>query len=918
MSVEKVSSRKVQVSQLKNAHVIEKKQGMTSAEKSIFDKLDLDKNGVIDGEELDALASKDKNNNGKLTGKEIKRFIKEHHLDLKKKDVIKFLNSYGIECEDVETAQTTGEGDEKTVTIKYKNGQGSKTISADGSYKTDNKDGDDNNVTTSYTKDGVKTKEVIVSADSHLTTETIFDEQGNNPTQKTETNTSDNTVLTTTYKDGKVSQSVLEDKNASSVITTDYNDSGEKPTKKVTVCTDKNNPYEETINYDSNGNQTDRTLVSGQSTQIFQTTDGVERLMQKTEKLGGDAVRTTNYTYTQDGKQEEITEPNGDKTYNIYNASDKKTSQTITTDGKQVKALYDGNGNTIGFEKDGKQVTVAFQNRMTVQQFCSMFGCSVKDFKAANGGKTKFTPGEAVKIPTEVRADDAKLLSLKTPEQARAEYARDEQVRAQQEAQRKAQQAAERKLDQALRTNYGLKNYNGRGKKITGNYSNGTSETFTIIGQAKFNRTVVQDKKGNVHVISHDGIILKDTYAMSTAKYKSVIVQGGARVAVVEDRKDGHGRRIALDANGKQIVLSHDDKILKQEYVADSDDADRGIDMTPSYSNPEVSYGKNGFAFRGVVPHDDKRRTDAKGNHTEIVLTRSVDANGAYKADAQAIVADMTSGNEQTAVDAQRGILNAGIMSHIDTHFEGTKYGSYHNFLADKFSDEEAYVLEAGLVQNGAIQDQTRRDNIIGQNITTYGDNVENLEAGYRAITTEADKQGAAKAAQAYISEHGIEAPHGYQGLSALDILTYHQTEGDAKEVRVANNALYNGKAQDLFTTDEVTVSRGAEVSYFLQDEDIDNALSLATEEQLAKADELRKAAGQETIRDLIPPSSDHVAMDRMARVMDTGYIPYSDEELTAVALNYIKDHMGTKRDARTVAYHNNGAAGKNYGTAYR
>ena len=118
-------------------------------------------------------------------------------------DVIKFLNSYGIECEDVETAQTTGEGDEKTVTIKYKNGQGSKTISADGSYKTDTKDGDDNNVTTSYTKDGVKTKEVIVSADSHLTTETIFDEQGNNPTQKTETNTSDNTVLTTTYKDGK-------------------------------------------------------------------------------------------------------------------------------------------------------------------------------------------------------------------------------------------------------------------------------------------------------------------------------------------------------------------------------------------------------------------------------------------------------------------------------------------------------------------------------------------------------------------------------------------------------------------------------------------------------------------------------------------------------------------------------------------
>ena len=106
MDVGKVSRRKVQLQNLQNAQVIEKSKGMSDADKSIFDKLDLDHNGVIDAEELNALTGADKNGNDKLSRSEVKKFLKEHNLNLKNKDVIEFLNRYGIKADEIESAIT--------------------------------------------------------------------------------------------------------------------------------------------------------------------------------------------------------------------------------------------------------------------------------------------------------------------------------------------------------------------------------------------------------------------------------------------------------------------------------------------------------------------------------------------------------------------------------------------------------------------------------------------------------------------------------------------------------------------------------------------------------------------------------------------------------------------------------------------
>lgn len=543
MDVGKVSRRKVQLQNLQNAQVIEKSKGMNDADKSIFDKLDLDHNGVIDAEELNALTGADKNGNDKLSRSEVKKFLKEHNLNLKNKDVIEFLNRYGIKADEIESAITSGEGADKKVTINYGDNNGTKTINADGSYETDKTDADNQEVKTSYTKEGVKTQETVVSADKKLTTLTNYEQDGTTPSQKVETTINDegetSSVSTTTYNDGKISKNVTDDKTNQTVTTTDYvlNGAGsEIPEKKVIVSSNPENTfeqtttfengvqkqqvthntsqnYEQTINYDAEGNQISRTYSQGTATSNYETINGKEYLMHKEEKLNNDAVRKYDYKYDDNGSEETITEPDGAKTCNVSNLEGHKLSQTkIDNKGKQTAAIYDGNGNTVAFERNGQQIQIAFQNRMSVQQFCNQFGCSVADFKAANGGKTKFTPGETVVIPGEIAADNKKLQSLKTGQEARAEFEKDEQIRAEAKARREREEAILKELGMTKRAT----------GEVKAHYRNTHNETITLkkVAEAEKGRSICVDKNGNYIVVAQDGVILKSDYVKNPEKYE--------------------------------------------------------------------------------------------------------------------------------------------------------------------------------------------------------------------------------------------------------------------------------------------------------------------------------------------------------------------------------------------------------------
>ena len=559
MSINNVGKSKANISQLKAGMEIKTVKQDPKME-SVFNAIDKNGNGVLEENELkDFKENFDKNNDNVASKKEARKFIKENNLkeqNIKKKDVIKFLQEYGENTENVRETEVLEDG---KVSITYNDGT-KKVVAQDRSYDTiETKD--DRTETKSYDSNDILQKEKIETEDK--TTTNIYN------------------------KDGKtISQSREEDRKENTTTETEYNNQGEKVQSKITSGDDGSVA---TIKYDKN-EPVSKEVVLGNNVTNYEYVEGKERITSKIQNKGNDTLeKKYDYKYNNDGSfTEEITQ-NGTQTHiiNKCNSDGHRTEQTKNVGDKEYKATYDGQGNTTG---------IVIQNRENIQQIAKKFGCSVKDLQELNG-KEKFAVGDTIKVPGEHDADMPELQNRKSSQEAKAEFQRDEQIRARKEAQRRAQlqeqQRLNKKFDQDLRKNYGLKNYSGKGSKITGKYKGGKTETFTVIGKAVYERTIVKDKKGNIHVIAKDGTILKGTYAMNTAKYQSSLLANGTRVAVVSKRKDNHNRYIALDANGKKIVVSHDGKVLKKDYIAASDDYDVNK-KTQRTQTKGVGYGKAG------------------------------------------------------------------------------------------------------------------------------------------------------------------------------------------------------------------------------------------------------------------------------------------------------------------------------------
>lgn len=150
-------------------------------------------------------------------------------------------------------------------------------------------------------------------------------------------------------------------------------------------------------------------------------------------------------------------------------------------------------------------------------------------------------------------------------------------TKTQKSSQAAARKAAAAARDKALRKDLGLINYKGAGDEVKGDwYKNGKktrSQTLTKIGNATHGRTICKDKSGKVYVVAHNGVILKNTW-VNVSAHRDTQVIGKRRVAVEKGTRDEHGRKIVYDGDGKQHVMSHDKKILKNDYVARSDKSD--------------------------------------------------------------------------------------------------------------------------------------------------------------------------------------------------------------------------------------------------------------------------------------------------------------------------------------------------------
>lgn len=515
------------------AEQLQTKQG-----ESIFSKIDKDSNGVIDTDELKAFSEGlDKSNDGKVSRKEARKFIKENGLkgEVKKKDVLKFLNANIKNTENVENTEIIiekkNEKEEKHVQITYK----------DGHQEVINPD---------------KSSQLIQSDGEGRTTTKFLDKNKKLLKDKVE------------IKAGDKIQSTVE---------ISYAGDGKTPINKVEnegTAKEKRTEY----TYSEDGTTTENISEPG----INKTTTRVRKGDVILTEHINDNGRIADREYDEKGYTEKTTDDNGNPTTNIYNLDNKKLVQEKTVGEQKYQATYDGQGNTTG---------IIVQNRESLSDLANKFGCSEEALKKLNG-KESFAVGDEIKVPGEIEADSPALQNRKDAQGAKQDALIQQQRDAQAAAirEQRAAAAAVRKAraaaQEAQYRQMGLKNHKGRGTKVTGHYKSGKKETFTVIGEAGNGRKLVKGKNGKISTVAHDGTVLKESYVQNTNLYASgKKVKGKIKgkdgklhsttFAEVPNGKLPHGRKTVVDAKGRTWIMAQDGTILDNKYVAKSNYADK-------------------------------------------------------------------------------------------------------------------------------------------------------------------------------------------------------------------------------------------------------------------------------------------------------------------------------------------------------
>ena len=611
-------------------------------EKKIFDAVDKNggkANGVLDKEELNKFLEdlKDAAGNGRLSKREANKFLKEHGLkDIDPKTLFSFVDKISQSSENIKSCQMDAEGniiieynDDKTETINSEN-QTSTIQSNDGKIteeynsareltKKTVKENETDSTTTEYSgvdKDGnpIPTKETVISDENKTTTTTTF-ENG----KKTEVETSKNNgeiVTTTTLDENEKPKTEVETQGAYTVINREYVDGEARVTSRIDnkgLDTQKDSTYEYTKDGFVIENSTE---LGGAKKSITITKDNVLISKDIVEIDKSTRIEKNN----KGGYTENITEGTT-VTQNELNAEMNRLSQTKQVGENLYQLTYDGTGNTTG---------IIVQNGESPASIAKKFGVPLDKLLEANAdklnGKKYFAVGEEIKIPREMEADEKVLQGRKDAQGAKAEYAQ-EQARIQAErAARRQQIAAENKIYKQL----GIKNRKGAGTTIKDNKGN----KYTVVGQAGFGRTIAKDKKGNVHVIAHDGVDLKTNYVAADianvkAGKKRIVVNGRAYYTDGAAR-DRHGRMNVTDWTGKKAILSggksktdlSDRVILHNGYVQASDARDAAKDAKEEQGT--FSEGNNVTQYKddsGKIWYFDEKTGKAlvKGQYSNFV-----------------------------------------------------------------------------------------------------------------------------------------------------------------------------------------------------------------------------------------------------------------------------------------------------------
>lgn len=433
---------------------VKKTDLQNDVQKSIFDKVDKNGNGVLEEGEVNALsqslqelAGKDNN----ISDKEAQNFFKQNNMqDVESQQLYEFVSQLGVDSDKIDNAskQTMKDGTE-AVAVQYKPDDTGTTntdfMNSDtGEVVAKKSENEQTEVFTEYENSNVKTKTTTDKAANTTTTENFIEGGGGGlPSSKTTVYGDSGATETIKYEGGKpatkdvsrgtVQQHYSTDENGEFRLDSETKQIGPEMEEKSTHTYINNNEIiettlpgdktrtqvktdgklmsetntqtgrSETVTYDKNGKATSKTILKGSD---FDNPDVKNQI-----RYNKDGSRTE--SFEQPAKGIQITDHYNDKGF--------KTKETAVVKGKTYTATYDGKGHGTLTMKAGE----------TVESFAQRTGCPVSEINRLNkfpGGVPQ--AGQQIKVPEKyVKATDSNNFAVnKNAERAKGNAAEEQRV----------------------------------------------------------------------------------------------------------------------------------------------------------------------------------------------------------------------------------------------------------------------------------------------------------------------------------------------------------------------------------------------------------------------------------------------------------------------------------------------------------
>ena len=880
----------------------------TEEQKSIFDAVDTDKNGILDDNEVKTFKENlDTSQDGVISKKEAKKFLKSLNLnEVDQKELLKFLLDYSLNTEDVQEIRIKEENGQKLVEIVYKNGT-TEVVNHDKSSVITSPPDEDGNITVShFSPDKKLTKTSVTNAQGDVT-DTEYLEDGETPATSV-TNAKSGSISTITYEEGKpVTKQV---KHGS--VTSNYTyaeDGSEVLNSKIenegVPAKERRTEY----SYDENG------VVTANITEFGKTT--VQTIVDnkvKSETITEEG-KTTVKEYNEDGTSvETITTAEGSET-TVYNSENKRLSKTKVVDGEEYTIQYDGQGNTVG---------IIVENGESPALIAKRFGCDVNELlelnKAEVRGKGKgryFRVAVEIKIPGEIEPDAKVLQGRQTKDEALAAYqvvadeiqAVKDEVAARKDVtftekefntfeeiarnlfkQEGIENPSKRQLDARIadlrKDNPDLKDGELIGKTITAGVSQERFESIRAKEEAA--EVAKQDaitQKESAKSIYKELMSAIDGWNDDDAIYKALKkIDNPTEMAEVN-------RLLAAKGYKADNYYSPVEKFMQSE-LGDSKSYDKSFDEMEALVKKWISNGaldgdnainaQARLAARLIIDGCDGLGTDVDEAKEGVRLIKAPKPTGDPAVD---------NANAKKVYDQVEKIIKKH--KSFGASFKGLK-----DYLKGDVTKAEIKYLDGILAQNDAIQGGQKADaihDLIEEAVSGGGTNIDELKQALMAINSPEDRLAVEAQLKKYCEKKGIKPQiAGQDYLQAIlydECDTFFGVSTDHNEIRQFNEMMIE---QGAYTEEEVQKLRAETAALQMLDgglEDIQTAAgTIKDAETYAKLDALLKTKNYNGVEGFINKKfSSQVSRDSAMAIFASNNL-LSNDKATNIATRLLRN----------------------------